>query len=468
MEAARSFETATLKDPNCAMAWWGLSRAQERWGQGGDQNKSLLKANELKERVSYREQQLILARMQEKGLQPGVGDASARRNAAIATLDALLAIHEDDEEAWFYRGQIAAEGQLFGGGAASVPFYKALLRINPLHPGANHELVHFYENFQRPALGWVYSENYIKSSPGIPHPWHMQSHLATRLGRWDKSSGSSSRAIEIHRAYQKDTGVKPTEDAQFIHHTEILMLSLTHDGRYREARALKKECWDYGFRHWLPWFRLAMGERDYDEALKISEEFRRNDKLTASYLAALVYLAQDDPVRAKPHVDVLDEGLRTRKNDKQLKYRLSETRGMLLCLTGGGDAGLKLLEKVVKETKDDYRHHAWGNGAYYMEVWGQMALRCAKLDVAEEAFLEALAHDHGSAKAAMGLQLVCEQQGRPEEARQYAALARKFWKHAEVRTFDTELASLRAALPQVTAAGKPAGAGNGNAQEGGR
>src|SRR5262245_49942060 len=34
MEAARSFETALRHDSHCAMAWWGLSRAQERWGRG--------------------------------------------------------------------------------------------------------------------------------------------------------------------------------------------------------------------------------------------------------------------------------------------------------------------------------------------------------------------------------------------------------------------------------------------------
>src|SRR5262245_15491612 len=33
MEAARSFETAAKYDPNCAMAWWGLSRAIEKWGK---------------------------------------------------------------------------------------------------------------------------------------------------------------------------------------------------------------------------------------------------------------------------------------------------------------------------------------------------------------------------------------------------------------------------------------------------
>src|SRR5262245_14793457 len=34
MEAARSFETAARHDPDCAMAWWGLSRALEKWGRG--------------------------------------------------------------------------------------------------------------------------------------------------------------------------------------------------------------------------------------------------------------------------------------------------------------------------------------------------------------------------------------------------------------------------------------------------
>src|SRR5262245_61647881 len=67
MEAARSFETATKIDPNCAMAWWGLSRACEKWGRG-DQLAALRKAKELMPRADQREQKLILARLQEKGL----------------------------------------------------------------------------------------------------------------------------------------------------------------------------------------------------------------------------------------------------------------------------------------------------------------------------------------------------------------------------------------------------------------
>ena len=104
-----------------------------------------------------------------------------------------------------------------------MPFYKALLRINPLHPGANHELLHYYENSRRPALGWIYAENYIKSSPGIPHPFHMQAHLAMRIGKWAQTTDRSAHAIALERAYHKEMNVKPHDDQQYAHHLETLL-----------------------------------------------------------------------------------------------------------------------------------------------------------------------------------------------------------------------------------------------------
>src|SRR5262245_8408658 len=174
MEAARSFETAARHDPDCAMAWWGLSRALEQWSKRDPSDKALLKAKDKLSLASHREQLLIKARLQEKGLEPGIAD-DARRKAAAKTIDELLVLYDDDQEGWYYRAKLADSG------TAAVPNYKALLRINPLHPGANHELVHFYENNRRPALGWNNAENYMKSSPGIPHAFHMQAHLAMRL-----------------------------------------------------------------------------------------------------------------------------------------------------------------------------------------------------------------------------------------------------------------------------------------------
>ncbi len=445
MEAARSFETALVYDPECPLAWWGLSRALERWGKS-NHTETLLKASKLQERASHREQLLILARMQEKGQAPGVGDGETRKRKAIATLDNLIALYDDDEEAWYYRAQLAGGERLFGGQASSVPFYKALVRVNPLHPGANHELLHYYENSRRPALGWIYAENYIKSSPGIPHPFHMQAHLAMRIGRWARTSDRSARAVEIERAYHRDMKVKPNEDSQYAHHVETLLRSLIHDGRFAEAREIEKEQRACGFKPWQLWFQLRLGQRDWTAARQLVDEMtkaNKNDKTTAAYFYALLYLNQGDAARALPEIEVLQHALRDRPNDKSLSCRLWETQGWLMCQTGDADAGLKLLFRAVDKTKDDYAHHAWGNGAYYMERWGIAALKSGSDAVAEEAFLESLAHDAGSVRAALGMQVLCEQQGRGVEARRFAELARRCWNRASSESFNAELASLR-------------------------
>jgi len=140
---------------------------------------------------------------------------------------------------------------------------------------------------------------------------------------------------------------------------------------------------------------------------------------------------------------VLQQAYRERKNNAELEYRLWETQGLLMCRTAAADAGLKLLAKAADRSKNDYGHHSWGNGAYFMEAWGCAALAAGKEDVAEEAFLEALAHDPGSVRGALGMQVLCERHGRTEEAARFAELAHRCWRRAEVGSFDAELTALK-------------------------
>src|SRR5205823_1381965 len=147
-----------------------------------------------------REQLLVQAKLQEKGMWPAVGPDDRKKKAA-ASLDELLTLYDDDEEGWFARAQL-------NGGTEGAVYFKSLLKINPIHPGANHELVHFFENYKRPALGWPFAEGYIASSPGIPHAFHMQAHLGMRIGKWSKTTDWSAHAIEMQKAYHKTLNVK--------------------------------------------------------------------------------------------------------------------------------------------------------------------------------------------------------------------------------------------------------------------
>jgi len=343
---------------------------------------------------------------------------------------------------------------------AFVPYYKALLRINPLHAGAHHELLHHYENIRRPALGWQHAVGYMQSSPGLAHAFHMQAHLAMRIGKWDKTTDNSAHAIELEEAYHKRMKINGTDggvDWQFPHHLETLMRSLIHDGRFKEARALRKKCEDLKFDQKSHWFRLHLGERDFDAALKVANSLSK-DKVTASYMRALVYLRQGDLERAAPEVNVVQEAFPSKRNDKGLELRLWEVQGLLACARGE-DGGLKLLAKAVTKNKDDYNQHAWGHGAYYMEVWGMAALALNRLDVAEEAFLEALAHDSGSARGALGMQVVCERLHRSEEALRFAELAQRCWRRADPGMLQAELQVLRGGQNASTGATPKSGTG---------
>ncbi len=481
MEAVRAFETALQHDPECAYAWLMLSRSLEKWGRPGvippatpyvallgglvygklpdrvGKNAvdfSLDSARRLMPKANPREQLLIQSRLQEKGMWPAVGPDERRKKAA-QSLDELLMLYDDDTEGWFWRAQLASDG----GPNATAVYYKALLRVDPLHPGANHEFVHFFENVRRPALGWPYAENYIKSSPGIPHAHHMQAHLGTRIGKWGETTDWSAKAIELQVAYHKIQGVTPGEDHQFNHHMDVLSRSLIHDGRFADAKELRKlaEGYKYNFRN--DWLRMTIGQRDWSEAQSLIEQFRRTDKATGAYYAALVSLEKGDTEQAGREVDTLRQLQQARKTDKILERRLWEVQGRHLCQKGDGEAGLKLLKKIVDATKNDFSHHTWGNGAVYMESWGIGALEAGRATDAEEAFQEALAHDAGSVRGAMGLWALCDRLGRTEEAARYLKLAHRVWAKADTKDFaalQNEMAKRAAKItkPTTTAAGE--------------
>jgi hypothetical protein len=58
-----------------------------------------------------------------------------------------------------------------------------------------------------------------------------------------------------------------------------------------------------------------------------------------------------------------------------------------------------------------------------------------------------LTHDNGSARGALGMQVLCERQGREEAARRFGDRARRLWQRADPGVLDSELTYLREAYP---------------------
>jgi tetratricopeptide (TPR) repeat protein len=419
--AAHAFETAVLHDPDCAMAWWGLSRALYANNKVDLARQALEKARTNQNTASHREQFLIGALLLSQAPLPKGPPEAQRaameknRLAAIKLIDELLSLYDDDEEGWFFRAKLA------GDGLAAVPFYKSLLRVNPLHPGGTHELIHYYDGINRPLLAWPYTENYIKGSPGTPHAYHMQvDHVALRLSRWDKVIENAPRAGEL----------------------DLLMLAYIHEGRFGEARKLGKD-------NPVNRFLLHVAEREWDDARKVLDTVK--DSQTVHYLTALYHLKQDRPHLAVPSVEALKKAMQAapdQKTDRNLlENRQLETEGLLLCQQGDPKVGLALLAKLRERTKDTHRQIGWAHGAYFDEVQGMAALKSGQDEIAEEALQHALAHDRGSARGALGMQVLCERQGRDDEAMRFREMARRIWAKADPGALAAELLYLQQPYP---------------------
>jgi hypothetical protein len=90
------------------------------------------------------------------------------------------------------------------------------------------------------------------------------------------------------------------------------------------------------------------------------------------------------------------------------------------------------------------------------------ALEAGNAVEAEEAFQEALAHDAGSVRGALGLWALCDRLGRGEEAARYLKIAQRVWAKAATRDFESlksDMARRALKVPVTTLAAEDERAG---------
>jgi len=250
-EAVRSFHAATLEDPECTMAWWGLAHASGSdinnpemsdadWKRAND---AAQKAIETSGDATPVEAALAHA-IGERFTYPAPEDKSVLDEAYADAMEAVWVENRDDPDiATLYAESLmllqpwdywTADGQPKGRIVEVAAALEAALRTKPDHAGACHFYVHAMEAAE-PKKAEEAADLLAGAVPGSGHLLHMPSHIYVHIGRYADSSDANERAVAADREYLASAENPGFYMLYYAHNLHMLAYSAMMEGREEVA-----------------------------------------------------------------------------------------------------------------------------------------------------------------------------------------------------------------------------------------
>ena len=286
--AQQEFAAIAQRDPQCAMAHWGvaISYYHQLWdppiSPSGLEAGALeiQNAQNLASNTSEREQEFIqaLAVFYESV------SRSPARIAALAYVnamrDAATQNPDDAESQIFYALALLAiaspSDAAHTNQKLAAQMLEPLFQRYPGHPGIAHYLIHAYDHPELARQGIAAARAYCKIAPSAPHALHMPSHIFTLLGLWQDSI-RSNLAARTAAHQQGDIGEE-------LHSMDYLMYAYLQAGRFDDAATLLADLraipdlpvaeYKVTYAAAIMPVRLAAERRQWDDAIKNSADPR--------------------------------------------------------------------------------------------------------------------------------------------------------------------------------------------------
>ena len=224
-EAERSFRQVAVLDPDCAMAYWGMAKAND-----GKRAKGFIQqAVGRKETASPREQLYI------DGLAAFVNSSRDKdsKQAYAKNLEKIIEDYPDDLEAKAFLVMHMWGNQ--GDRKVAESLLDEIFAADPMHP-AHHYRIHMFGGPKALASAALVGQ----SAPGIAHQWHMAGHVYSGASRFHDAVWQQEASSRVDHAYMIRDRVLPYQIHNYFHNQEWLVRNLNYVGRYRDAVALAK------------------------------------------------------------------------------------------------------------------------------------------------------------------------------------------------------------------------------------
>ncbi len=249
-EARRQFEAVAVKDPACAMAYWGIAMTWYHpiWTPPNANDlaagtQAAARAAELSANTPERERGFIAA----IGEFYRDADRLDHRTRAKSYSDAMLRLSErlpDEHEVQiFYAlsllGTAPADDTTFANQKKASVILNALLPLEPQHPGITHYMIHSFDYPQLASEALPAARAYSKIAPDSPHALHMPSHIFTRLGLWEDSIASNLASAEAGRRLvaEQHPGAASMDALHALDYLEYAYLQIGDEAAARRVMA---------------------------------------------------------------------------------------------------------------------------------------------------------------------------------------------------------------------------------------
>jgi peroxiredoxin len=267
VEAERSFREAARLDPNCGIAYWGMSLANETLNPGRAKQFAAEAARH-KTGLTDREQLYIDA----------IGKADGYRKLLERYPDDLEARAFEVWRVWHkYEAGMAMQPEM----DRALGLLHTILKTNPMHP-VNHAVIHIVDEGDDPQPAYDSAEVSGESAPSVAHMWHMPAHTYSAAKRYPEAAWQMEAALRTDHARMMRDHIIPDQVHLYAHNSEWFVRTLSLLGRVHDARRVALQMVDLP-RHPLfnmlepPEVQIRPQKKEKDNE---GEKEEKEDKLT--------------------------------------------------------------------------------------------------------------------------------------------------------------------------------------------
>ncbi len=335
-------------DPNCGIAYWGMSLANETLNPGRAKQFAAEAALH-KSGLTEREQLYIDA----------IGKADGYRK--------LLERYPDDLEARAF--EVWRVWHKYEAGKAMQPemdrvlgLLHTILKSNPMHP-VNHAVIHIVDEGDNPEPAYDSAEASGESAPSIAHMWHMPAHTYSAAKRYPEAAWHMEAALRTDHARMMRDHIIPDQVHLYAHNSEWCVRTLSLLGRVNDARRIARQMIDLP-RHPLfnmlepPEVQIRPQKKEKDNE---NEKESKEDKLTETR-GSSSYYGRDRLLQLLREYECWDELIRDCKSGYIESTRLPAEQGRVHLNLGiayyglgdvkNGDAELAAIKQLLNDERD--------------------------------------------------------------------------------------------------------------------